>query len=724
MSKALSTKLKAKVIEAKTQTEKPRRTPIPISQIKNKINSYLINEYGPNCSNKYKYIYQITQNLLYNRPTHLVSIFKDEMISDFIDEFLKKFYKKKDSLKKLPQYYEFYTNYQNYFCIPTFRVNFYNKKIYQQREKKARCFYNEKFKEMDNTLTESEKNMGICAISVDGKSLRGNLYYKNKNEKIKTFFNKDVKEILEKESINYSSINNTLTLNESGSKLKSNSSYLLNTTSNEESLCDIMNGLYNKKLFEKKNKEEKNHNKINSYKNIKNILTKKNCMKNNIKIVLKKKVINFKNDNNSVNNYETSEINNTKKLSKKTGVKNLKIILNNKYEESGSIRSNRKIVKKIGLWKAINDNKENRHVKSQDNYITKKRDNLLTFHKNKISTKNISYFSINKKKPVPTSKTNISVKNQKNENVKNKIKNIFRNHKIKDFSRNSNYSKDKIGNIKKTSYRQIRLSRSNINLDIKNPNESLLNKIKNKVNNILQKKGKRKEKINLKTTQENFRKNRLFTNYSSAKRTPNGLEIYYHNFNTNKENNFLTNNHFRNNKKLDYKSNSNFFKSNKLSKSPSISEFVKFIINQKNIQSYKTNKNSQRNYQTIEQRTNNIQNLNININNQINIRLNSNINEIPNFSSNNNKYRNKFQMKLGSKNYKHKNRNKSINFNTNRNVMIKYNSSMPTFLSNNNKIKRIKVFHNNSLLETNIKSKINTNKKKFIFHKGKNISNS
>lgn len=421
MSKALSTKLKAKVIEAMTQTEKPRRTQIPISQIKNKINSYLINEYGPNCSNKYKYIYQITQNLLYNRPTHLVSIFKDEMISDFIDEFLKKFYKKNDSLKKLPQYYEFYSNYQNYFCIPTFRVNFYNKKIYQQREKKARCFYNEKFKEMDNTLTESEKNMGICAISVDGKSLRGNLYYKNKNEKIKTFFNKDVKEILEKESINYSSINNTLTLNESGSKLKSDSSYLLNTTSNEESLCDIMNGLYNKKLFKKKNKEEKNHNKINSYKNIKNILTKKNCMKNNIKIVLKKKVINFKNDNNSVNNYETSEINNTKKLSKKTGVKNLKIILNNKYEESGSIRSNRKIAKKIGLWKAINDNKENRHVKSQDNYITKKRDNLLTFHKNKIVTRNISYISRYKKKSFSKSKNNISSKTKKSYNEPNTV---------------------------------------------------------------------------------------------------------------------------------------------------------------------------------------------------------------------------------------------------------------------------------------------------------------
>ena len=691
--------------------------------------TYLKNEYGSNCNIKYTYSYQVIENLINHKCTHLYSIFKDNMINEYIDEFLKRFYRKRESHKKIPQFALFYTNYQKYFCTPTFPAKFYNKKIHRQREEKAKCFYNAKFKDKDKESNScSDNDIEMCPASTGGKPGIGKKYYKNNNEKNnKTFFNEEIKELLENESLSvYCDINskNTISLHESGSKLKSNRSYLLNNSSNEESLCNIMNGLYNKKLFEKKNKEEKNQNQINSYKNIKNILTKKNCMKNNIKIVLKKKVINFKNDNNSVNNYETSEINNTKKLSKKTGVKNLKIILNNKYEESGSIRSNRKIAKKIGLWKAINDNKENRHVKSQDNYITKKRDNLLNFHKNKISTKNISYFTINKKKPVPTSKTNISDKNQKNENVKNKIKNIFRNHKIKDFSRNSNYSKDKIGNIKKTSYRQIRLSRSNINLDIKNPNESLLNKIKNKVNNILQKKGKRKEKINLKTTNENFRKNRLFTNYSSAKRTPNGLEIYYHNFNTNKENNFLTNNHFRNNKKLDYKSNSNFFKSNKLSKSPSISEFVKFIINQKNIQSYKTNKNSQRNYQTIEQRTNNIQNLNININNQINIRLNSNINEIPNFSSNNNKYRNKFQMKLGSKNYKHKNRNKSINFNTNRNVMIKYNSSMPTFLSNNNKIKRIKVFHNNSLLETNIKSKINTNKKKFIFHKGKNISNS
>ena len=64
---------------------------------------------------------------------------------------------------------------------------------------------------------------------------------------IKTFcfFNDEVKEILERESLS----NYSMSLHESGSKLKSESSYLLNSYSNEESLCNIINGLYKKKVF-------------------------------------------------------------------------------------------------------------------------------------------------------------------------------------------------------------------------------------------------------------------------------------------------------------------------------------------------------------------------------------------------------------------------------------------------------------------------------------------
>ena len=644
------------------------------------MNSYLRKEYGSKCNNKYKYFYQVTENLIYNKETHLVSEFKDKMISDYIDEFLKRFYRKKESFQKIPQYSEFYINYQKYFCVPTFRIKFFNKKIHNQREKKAKCYYNKNFKELD-TDSLSENNIGIGAISMDSKIEKGKLYYKNIKENNKTFFNKEVKEMLEKESISNINMNsNTLCVYESENKIKNNNSHLLNNISNEESLYDIMNYLNKKKLFENKNNSKKNK----DLKNKKKININSNSINNNVKLVIKKKVINFKNNNNSTNNYETSEFNNTRKhnnlsrnIIRKIGTHSFKIFWNNKDYEKNAI------IRKI---KKINNNKENKHMKSQDN--------LLTFHKSKKATRNLSYFSLYKKKSLPTSKGNISAKIKKNTYVQNNILNIFRNYINKDSNKKSYYSKDKIKNVKKISFKPIRISKSNINiinLGITNQNESLLNKITKKVYKIIQKKGKRNEKLNLKKTGEDFRKNRMYsTYYNSAKRTPNSLTVYYKNINTNKENNFLTNNHYRNNNKFIFKSTLNS-KNNKSIKSPSLLEFTKFI----------NAKNLQKNYQTLEGKSNNIQNLNININNQINIRLNSNINDMPNFSINNNKNK----IKLRTKN---KNKNKSIDYNTNLNFRIKYKTN----------------FSNNNLIDFNMKNKENRNKKKFIFQKEKSNNNS
>ena len=433
-----------------------------------------------------------------------------------------------------------------------------------------------------------------------------------------------------------------------------------------------MNYLNKKKLFENKNNSKKNK----DLKNKKKININSNSINNNVKLVIKKRVINFKNNNNSTNNYETSEFNNTRKhnnlsrnIIRKIGTHSFKIFWNNKDYEKNAI------IRKI---KKINNNKENKHMKSQDN--------LLTFHKSKKSTRNLSYFSLYKKKSLPTSKGNISAKIKKNTYVQNNILNIFRNYIIKDSNKKLYYSKDKIKNVKKISFKPIRISKSNINiinLGITNQNESLLNKITKKVYKIIQKKGKRNEKLNLKKTGDDFRKNRMYsTYYNSAKRTPNSLTVYYKNINTNKENNFLTNNHYRNNNKFIFKSTLNS-KNNKSIKSPSLLEFTKFI----------NAKNLQKNYQTLEGKSNNIQNLNININNQINIRLNSNINEMPNFSINNNKNKIKFRTK-------NKNKNKSIDYNTNLNYRIKYKTN----------------FSNNNLIDFNMKNKENRNKKKFIVH--------
>ena len=671
--------------------------------------TYLKNEYGPNCNIKYTYSYQVIENLINHKCTHLYSIFKDNMINEYIDEFLKRFYRKRESHKKIPQFALFYTNYQKYFCTPTFPAKFYNKKIHRQREEKAKCFYNAKFKDKDKESNScSDNDIEMCPASTGGKPGIGKKYYKNNNEKNnKTFFNEEIKELLENESLSvYCDINskNTISLHESGSKLKSNRSYLLNNSSNEESLCNIMNGLYNKKLFNynsrsdtkksnktllKKNKNEKDINNTNNENNknnsSKNILNKKINIDNNLKLVLKKRVINIKNKHknkniSTSNNYETFEFKNKKgqnlsaNLYKTIGIQNLKIVVNDKEFEKTT--KNKRSAKKLGLWNIINDKDNvNTHVKSQDNNANKRANKLITFYKNKKVSRNISYFFLHKKKSLPTSKSNISAKSKKNEFDKLQIQNIFKNHKINDFAKNSNYSKDKIRNIKKKSYKPLRISKSNINI---NPNESLLNKIKKRV---LEKKAHSRETLLLKNKIDG---NNL--NYNTFKRTPNSLSIFYPNLNTNEYRNHIKKNYQRNNNKIVLKSNQNIFKSNKLIKSPSISEFMRYIRVQRNA-SNSVKKKSQRNYQTIEGKTNNIQNLNININNQINIRLN-NINEIPSESLNNKKFQ--IRQKLISKN-----KNRSINYNTNQNLIIKYNNNIPTFISQNNyKPKNYRIFGN------------------------------
>ena len=66
------------VIKKSISNSKATKQPFLSSKrpIKYNINSYLIKEYGSNCKNKYKYFYQIIENLLYKKNTHYVSELK------------------------------------------------------------------------------------------------------------------------------------------------------------------------------------------------------------------------------------------------------------------------------------------------------------------------------------------------------------------------------------------------------------------------------------------------------------------------------------------------------------------------------------------------------------------------------------------------------------------------------------------------------------------------
>ena len=55
---------------------------------------------------------KVVNDLIYNEQTHIVSIFKDFLIMDDINEFLKRYYEqKKESEVRLPKLCEFYEKY-------------------------------------------------------------------------------------------------------------------------------------------------------------------------------------------------------------------------------------------------------------------------------------------------------------------------------------------------------------------------------------------------------------------------------------------------------------------------------------------------------------------------------------------------------------------------------------------------------------------------------------
>ena len=96
----------------------------------------------------------IMYTLLFNKNTHLVSVFKDYMIYDYVDEFFKRFYTVFETYERLPKFAMFYKNYLAFFCQPCFSNFHYNNLIQRNREKKAELFYNKNFRDNKETIED------------------------------------------------------------------------------------------------------------------------------------------------------------------------------------------------------------------------------------------------------------------------------------------------------------------------------------------------------------------------------------------------------------------------------------------------------------------------------------------------------------------------------------------------------------------------------------------
>src|ERR1700733_7794501 len=101
---------------------KTKSTDLPaiINLIKNpkNINKLLYNKYG-DIEEDYNYLF--LDALIYSKNCHIFSIYKEYLIWDFVDEFLKRQYKIEESRERLPKISNYYKNYLKFFCNPFFR---------------------------------------------------------------------------------------------------------------------------------------------------------------------------------------------------------------------------------------------------------------------------------------------------------------------------------------------------------------------------------------------------------------------------------------------------------------------------------------------------------------------------------------------------------------------------------------------------------------------------
>ena len=317
-------------------------------------------------------------NFILAKYCHSLASFKEILLYNNIEEFLKDYYKLKESKKEIPKYSEFYKSYLKFFCFPTFSELRLNDLIEEMVENKARVFYNENYKDEEkninndkylydtiiftqkikrelsrnNTLTDLSKT----TIKNNNLSNKGSITSINTINKIMNILSENKKK------------NNFTTIN-----LNKNNYLLKKADNNTESKTERIHNL------------EKEDNNILNDNNTKCITDRNNKNIINIKKIINKDIIKIKNKNDIIkltkNKHLISNLNKNKNLKEK--------IFNIKKN------SNKNVVidKKKDFDKNENNANKNKRIKINKNNIIK---NLINFdNNNKNKTNKIK---INEKK--------------------------------------------------------------------------------------------------------------------------------------------------------------------------------------------------------------------------------------------------------------------------------------------------------------------------------------
>ena len=287
-----------------------------------------------------KYNMLCIDNLINHKCCHLVCEFDEQIIINFISEFIKREYTIKEIKERIPKFDLYYRKYSIFFGQPFFKNLVFNYLIRKNGEKKARLYF-KNFCLNGESKDEENKNLGFAQYNSDNdeeKTNSGNL--KNNN-----IFDSSIKESIDNitlmTTIN-SNINKTIKLEIDNEKIEIFRENKVDK-SNDTTLSKIINFIDNKNLDKKTKNKNKTKKDILSFENINMIINQKIKKKIHNKEFNKKRInVTFKKINISSIKKQFIKNNNIINTNTKRNIIVPKIKIND-YKNKKKLMSNKKI---------------------------------------------------------------------------------------------------------------------------------------------------------------------------------------------------------------------------------------------------------------------------------------------------------------------------------------------------------------------------------------------
>ena len=422
MTKTLETNITSEKSKSNSQTQVAqttqnnnlsRKNNIYLRQYQKYFNKKLVIKYNilPNEYNLMK-----LDNFITAKYCHSLASFKEKLIFNYDEEFLNQFYDKKESIKKIPLFSEFYKSYLLFFCFPTLAELRLNDLIEDMVEKKAKAFYNENFSEPKEKNSEKKIKVVIFTNKIRQDISRRNSLTNLTKTTIKnnSVTNKSSVSLATIEKI-FNELNYEKKLGNKSTKnnLKKNNSNSLNK------------GMKNSVIIQKLKKKIKNEEKTKDNTNVSNKIKNKNNITQEGESSIKNKKVKNKISRNIQN----------KLLENKTSTLN--------FQKLGTIQKNAHSILKL--------NTKNIHNPLDNNQRT-----TTTNSKNKSNNILIEKYKIKDIKNKINSKNGVLLTNY-NVNSHNSILKIYNtNFNLQDSNNNNNHYNFTISNSKNNSNRNIK----------------------------------------------------------------------------------------------------------------------------------------------------------------------------------------------------------------------------------------------------------------------------